>query len=1028
MDSLAKKLTRREVRTALGSLPKELDETYDQAMQRIQNQDEGQAALAHRVLYWISYSLRPLTVAELQHALAVEPGDDDLEEDGLHETELMVSVCAGLVTVDRESDQIRLVHYTTQSYLKRTRTARFPEARSTIAKTCLAYLLFRPFAERYCLRKAELYTRLRNYPFLRYAASHWGDHVRDELGNDVRELALEYLSNNISILSAIQATDKKRTGMSYLQWDPNNGSAPNITRLHVIALFGLVDLARHIMAESVDVNATTAPYDNRYGTDGVTPLHLAVEAGHAQMVHFLLCAGAKVTVRTGRYIDHNCDAETPLHIAARNGHQPVAQLLIEAGADCNGVPHEEQYPGRKLPLNLAAEHGHIGVARLLIEYGADISARDSLGHTALNCAARAGHMDLVELLITRGTDIFVRDRRGKTALDEAASAGHIKVVELLIARGINSSVRDAFGRTALHEAASAGHIKVVELLIAKGINSSVRDAFGRTALHEAAWPGTFPVRLVGASSAASAGHIKVVELLIAKGLDISTKSESGQTALHIAAGAGHAAIVRTLLESNADVLAEDLQGRTAVHEATRRGHENVVRILLERIGKANEAERWLATSRLRGAVDRADEDEVMSLLGMGAYPDDHDINADIPILHEAVVRENANVLQLLLANGANVNVRQKCGRTPLHWAACRGYDIGVQLLLEHGADIQAADLQGATPLHLAAGHGTASVVKKLLDNGAQMDAKDNDKQTVLSWVFHPELRCFHSHMLRKNDYLEGEMDEEREKIMRENEEQEAMKERLAVLDLLIEKGSDLGALLTRRPAIVSLTIRSCNGREMTVLALVRRLLEKGADVAAQTDDGRSALYTATIYGLPGVVQLLLEHGADVNQRNRRCAWVEYMYDGPKIYWYDWRGPYMDGVTALHEAARRGCLKIAHLLIDAGADVEAMDDGGITVLHEAAIHPSSKEAFDSEPTDIVDLLLAHGADINAHYGPKKATVLHCAAAQGNIAMACHLLQNGARTGATDADGKTALDLAAARGHEAMMFVLNRQNEA
>ncbi|RWA06648.1 hypothetical protein EKO27_g8459 [Xylaria grammica] len=50
MDSLGKKLTRREIRAALGSLPKELDETYDQAMLRIQNQDEGQAALAHRVL------------------------------------------------------------------------------------------------------------------------------------------------------------------------------------------------------------------------------------------------------------------------------------------------------------------------------------------------------------------------------------------------------------------------------------------------------------------------------------------------------------------------------------------------------------------------------------------------------------------------------------------------------------------------------------------------------------------------------------------------------------------------------------------------------------------------------------------------------------------------------------------------------------------------------------------------------------------------------------------------------------------
>ncbi|KAK4112128.1 ankyrin [Canariomyces notabilis] len=108
-------------------------------------------------------------------------------------------------------------------------------------------------------------------------------------------------------------------------------------------------------------------------------------------------------------------------------------------------------------------------------------------------------------------------------------------------------------------------------------------------------------------------------------------------------------------------------------------------------------------------------------------------------------------------------------------------------------------------------------------------------------------------------------------------------------------------------------------------------------------------------------------------------------DGPDAYWDGWRGSYKDGVTALHEAARVGCLEIAHLLIDAGADVEAMDDDGITVLHEAATYTFSMQAFDLQPTGMVDLLLAHGADINAHYGPKKATVLHCVAAQGNVAM-------------------------------------------
>ncbi|KAK4101588.1 hypothetical protein N658DRAFT_425381, partial [Parathielavia hyrcaniae] len=145
MDSLAKKLTRREVRAALSSLPKELDETYDQAIQRIDSQDEGQTALAHRVLYWISCSLRPLTVAELRHALAVEPGDRDLDEDGLHDPELLVYVCAGLVTVDEESHQVRLVHYTTQDYFKRIGIARLSVATSTIARTCLTYLLFDTF-------------------------------------------------------------------------------------------------------------------------------------------------------------------------------------------------------------------------------------------------------------------------------------------------------------------------------------------------------------------------------------------------------------------------------------------------------------------------------------------------------------------------------------------------------------------------------------------------------------------------------------------------------------------------------------------------------------------------------------------------------------------------------------------------------------------------------------------------------------------------------------------------------------------
>ncbi len=75
MESLARQLNKRDVRNALKSLPKELNATYDHAMERIRSQDAGSARLAERVLAWIFNVRRPFSVKELQHALAIRPGD-----------------------------------------------------------------------------------------------------------------------------------------------------------------------------------------------------------------------------------------------------------------------------------------------------------------------------------------------------------------------------------------------------------------------------------------------------------------------------------------------------------------------------------------------------------------------------------------------------------------------------------------------------------------------------------------------------------------------------------------------------------------------------------------------------------------------------------------------------------------------------------------------------------------------------------------------------------------------------------------
>jgi len=109
MDSLVGKLSTAEVRTALGHLPAGIDETYDDALERIERQDDSRKQLAKRVLSWITCVVRPLSVDELQHALAVVPNTTEIDLEAIIDEEILTSVCVGLVVVDKKQNVIRLV-------------------------------------------------------------------------------------------------------------------------------------------------------------------------------------------------------------------------------------------------------------------------------------------------------------------------------------------------------------------------------------------------------------------------------------------------------------------------------------------------------------------------------------------------------------------------------------------------------------------------------------------------------------------------------------------------------------------------------------------------------------------------------------------------------------------------------------------------------------------------------------------------------------------------------------------------------
>jgi hypothetical protein len=154
------------------------DYAYEDAMKRIEGQIKDQEELAKQVLLWITCAKRPLTTIELQHALGFEDDKSKLDEDNLPEIKDMVSVCAGLVTIDEESGIIRLVHYTTQEYFERTQNQWFRDTQINITKTCVTYLSFSEFESGICQNDKEFKQRLQLNKLYDYASHNWGHHAR----------------------------------------------------------------------------------------------------------------------------------------------------------------------------------------------------------------------------------------------------------------------------------------------------------------------------------------------------------------------------------------------------------------------------------------------------------------------------------------------------------------------------------------------------------------------------------------------------------------------------------------------------------------------------------------------------------------------------------------------------------------------------------------------------------------------------------------------------------------------------------
>lgn len=490
-----------------------------------------------------------------------------------------------------------------------------------------------------------------------------------------------------------------------------------------------------------------------------------------------------------------------------------------------------------------------------------------------------------------------------TPLHHAAYWGQQQVAEVLLARGADVNLRDEQGRTALHTRSVHRTPAVVAVLLAHGADPRLRDHQGATPLFYAATK-------------------EIAELLIAHGADPLVVLPNGWAPLHAAAVAidGTADLVEYLLSQGCDPNARTRDRNTPIGLAAAQGRTDTVAVLLAHGANPNRKDR-LRRNPLTWAIAKGDQKTVDVLLRHGAKVMDR--HGDTP-LHVAATEGSVEMVEHLLASGANVNAADKRGQTALHqvaWLSRPGNDLAHQkmaeVLIRHGADPTLADQQGRTPVHEAIENGAQWLSNYLLDHGGKTDP------FIIAAVGNPEW----------------------------------IKERATSDPQVVTRVDGRGYTLLHWAAMTGAT------------PVVHILLSHQADPNAKDQEGQTPLHMAAVHQQKGVAQLLLTHGADpsaADQRGNSPLMLASSWDDHDLmitlvrHGADTEQRNQQGLTALLRAAWYGSTGTVAVLLNLHANVNALTNKGRTVLDLAV---------GQRHAELAELLRAHGAKRSRNLRPE-----------------------------------------------------------
>ncbi|XP_046355410.2 ankyrin-1-like [Haliotis rufescens] len=506
------------------------------------------------------------------------------------------------------------------------------------------------------------------------------------------------------------------------------------------------DTIKLLLKPSTDTNTNCAKSTLDYVHEGLCPIHLAIINGNVELLQTLLASGVSMSRFQIRhaisYISHEnrlidklshdtkfsilslplltddphmlrellkhdpalCsdDKGEVLGVACVLGQLALLHILLDAGGSvylerCEAY---EQFRQQSLLLFAVDDPVNYELVKLLLDRNVSLAGRDKDGNTPVHIAAKYGSGEVVKLFLdalrTKREPVCCVNSNTHSPFHIACHRGHLGVLKILMEHKCGRRCHPQGRKYLLHSAAKAGHANVVHYLLDLGQDVNQLDNFANTPLSQAV---------------VKANNIDITRLLLNAGANPNIPQPPYYSIIISAAQKSSVELVTALLQNGASVNSVDILGYAPIsYVSTRRDSpEEFIKILVESGAKVDHRHGDGSTSLHRAVADD-NLPAVTSLIQHQADISSRNRIGKQP-MHFAVSEESARIL---LDSGAELDVQDEIGYTPL-MSACRHKNTVVgRFLIRQGANINMTTVNGVSPLALAIGHDLTSLVRELV--------------------------------------------------------------------------------------------------------------------------------------------------------------------------------------------------------------------------------------------------------------------------------------------------------------------------